>query len=321
MVMTEIFNKLKSLQVILGRKYELETKINEAPKQLDSQDALLDRMRKEFIEKNHAYEDVKEKVLELKRELDEAVSARESGEKNMDSITTHREYEALEKQITEASSKENEVRKELQKEEKALAELNDSIKMTEDMISAQENDINESRLTLDSQLEGLKAEFSALTEQENEIIPGLDQEVLFKFQRIIQRNSEGIVAVKNGVCTGCNMILPAQFANEVHEGDAILFCPYCSRILFYEEADEDAQDEYFDDTGSLSDIEDDFIDDEDEIEEDTEEELYDESEQEILEEDSDDDDEDEIEDDDDDEETDDSGEDGEESDEESERQE
>lgn len=304
--MTEIFNKLKSLQLILGRKYELETKINEAPKQLDSQDALLDRMRKEFIEKNHAYESVKEKVLELRRELDEAVSAREAGEKNMDSITTHREYEALEKQITEASSKENEVRKDLQKEEKTLAELNDSIKMTEDMIAAQENDISESRKTLDSQLEGLKSELAALTSQENEIIPGLDQEVLFKFQRIIQRNSEGIVAVKNGVCTGCNMILPAQFANEVHEGDSILFCPYCSRILFYEEADEDAQEAYFDDTGSLSDIEDDFIDDEEEeIEEDTEEELYDESEEEILEDDSDDDDEDELEE----EETDDSGDD------------
>lgn len=295
MVMTEIFNKLKSLQLILGRKYELEAKINEAPKQLDAQDVLLDRMRKEFIEKNHAYEDVKAKVLELKRELDEAVSAREAGEKNMDSITTHREYEALEKQITEASSKENEVRKELQKEEKALAELTDSIKMTEDMISAQESDINESRRALDGQLEGLKSELSELSAKENEIIPGLDQEVLFKFQRIIQRNSEGIVAVKNGVCTGCNMILPAQFANEVHEGDAILFCPYCSRILFYEEADDDAQEAYFDDTGSLSDIEDDFIDDEDEIEEDVEEELYDESEQDILEEDSDDDEEDEDE--------------------------
>ena len=280
MVMTEIFNKLKSLQVILGRKYELENKINEAPKQLDSQGILLDRMRKEFIEKNHIYENIKEKVLQLKRELDEAVSARESGEKNMDSITTHREYEALEKQISEASAKEAEVRKSLQKEEKSLAELNDSIKTMEEMIKAQENDIAESRKTLDGQLDNFKAELVNLNNQENEIIPGLDQEVLFKFQRIIQRNSEGIVAVKNGVCTGCNMILPAQFANEVHEGDSILFCPYCSRILFYEESEENTQETYFDDAGSLADIEDDFID-EEEIDEDTEDELFDEQEQEL----------------------------------------
>lgn len=293
MVMTEIFNKLKSLQVILGRKYELENKINEAPKQLDSQGVLLDRMRKEFIEKNHIYENIKEKVLQLKRELDEAVSARESGEKNMDSITTHREYEALEKQISEASAKEAEVRKSLQKEEKSLAELNDSIKTMEEMIKAQENDIAESRKTLDGQLDNLKAELVNLNNQENEIIPGLDQEVLFKFQRIIQRNSEGIVAVKNGVCTGCNMILPAQFANEVHEGDSILFCPYCSRILFYEESEENTQETYFDDAGSLADIEDDFID-EEEIDEDTEDELFDEQEKELS------DDEDDIDDEDDD---------------------
>ena len=278
--MTEIFNKLKSLQLILGRKYELENKINEAPKQLDSQGILLDRMRKEFIEKNHVYENIKEKVLQLKRELDEAVSARESGEKNMDSITTHREYEALEKQISEASAKEAEVRKSLQKEEKSLAELNDSIKTMEEMIKAQENDIAESRKTLDGQLDNLKAELVNLNNQENEIIPGLDQEVLFKFQRIIQRNSEGIVAVKNGVCTGCNMILPAQFANEVHEGDSILFCPYCSRILFYEESEENTQETYFDDAGSLADIEDDFVD-EEEIDEDAEDELFDDREKEL----------------------------------------
>ncbi len=278
--MTEIFNKLKSLQLILGRKYELENKINEAPKQLDSQGILLDRMRKEFIEKNHVYESVKEKVLQLKKELDEAVSARESGEKNMDVITTHREYEALEKQISEASAKEAEVRKALQKEEKSLAELNDAIKTMEEMIKAQENDIAESRRTLDGQLDNLKAELAELNNRENEIIPGLDQEVLFKFQRIIQRNSEGIVAVKNGVCTGCNMILPAQFANEVHEGDSILFCPYCSRILFYEESEENTQETYFDDAGSLADIEDDFVD-EEEIDEDAEDELFDDREKEL----------------------------------------
>lgn len=56
------------------------------------------------------------------------------------------------------------------------------------------------------------------------------------------------------------MILPAQFANEVRKGENILFCPYCSRILFYEEATEDETSEsYFklEDTGSLADLDDD----------------------------------------------------------------
>lgn len=267
MVTTEIFDRLKSLQVILGRKYELESKIDEAPKQLGSQDELLARMKKEYIEKNKEYEAVKERVGQLKIELDEAVKLREDGEKNMDNITTHREYEALDKQISEASAKEADVRKELQKEEKSYAELNDILKTSEAIINSTEESLNESKKALDSQLSSYKSEIAELKSQEEKIVPGLDQEILFKFQRIIQRNSEGIVAVKNGVCTGCHMILPGQFANEVREGENILFCPYCSRILFYEASTEGDQITYYNDTGSLADsddeLEDEFEDDED----------------------------------------------------------
>jgi RNase P subunit RPR2 len=65
----------------------------------------------------------------------------------------------------------------------------------------------------------------------------------------------GIVAIKGGVCMGCHMILPAQFANSVRQGQEIVFCPYCSRILFYEES-EVGEEDFFDseDAGSLSDL-------------------------------------------------------------------
>lgn len=276
MGMLDIFEKLKNLQAILVRKYELESKIEEAPKRLGSQDELLARMRKEFIEKNKEYDEIKEKVYSLRIELEEAIKTRETGEKNMDNITTHREYEALEKQISEASTKETDLRKELQKEEKNLAELNDILKSTEAMISSQDEELKNSKASLDEELNSYKNELEDLKNQENEIIPGLDQEILFKFERIIQRNSDGIVAVKNGVCTGCHMILPGQYANEVREGENILFCPYCSRILYYEETDENSQESYFsiDDAGSLADLDDDdYID--DEYEESEEDELED----------------------------------------------
>lgn len=196
----EIFDRLKSLQVILGRKYELESKIEEAPKQLSSQDELLARMKKEYIEKNKSYEEVKERVTHLKDELDETIKTREDGEKNMDNITTHREYEALDKLISEASEREAEIRKLLQKEEKDLSELNESMKGIEMMINSQEADLNTSKASLDAQMASYKSELEELNAKEAEAVPGLDQEILFKFQRIIQRNSDGIVSVRNGVC-------------------------------------------------------------------------------------------------------------------------
>ena len=107
-----------------------------------------------------------------------------------------------------------------------------------------------------------KNELAELEAQEKEITPDLNQEIVYKFQRIIQRNNEGIVKVRNGVCTGCQMILPGQFANEVRDGEKILFCPYCSRILTYEEVKEDEVEDFstLDETGSLADFDDAFAD-------------------------------------------------------------
>ena len=283
--MNEVLESLKKLQDILAQKYALKRKIEEAPKQLGSQEELLSRLKKEYIEKNSKYEALKERISEIKDHLEEAVKLREAGEKGMDNISTHREYEILDKQIAEATERESALRRELQKVDGNFAELNENIKADENWIELQEKELNEARASLDKETNSLRKELSALEKKEAAIAPGLDQEIVYKFQRIIQRNSEGIVAVKGGVCGGCHMILPAQFANEVHDGEKILFCPYCSRILFYQETKED-EEEYFamNDAGSLLDLDDEFDEDdekEDEIEDDEfEKSEYDEEEEE-----------------------------------------
>ncbi len=271
MAVTEVFDKLKALQDILAEKYSLMAKIQDSPKQLSTQDELLVRLQKEFLETSSVYEGVKAEVTQLQLELDEAEKSREAGEKGMDSISTHREYEALEKQINEASAKEAGIRSELQRKEKQREELNEKLRLDEEMIKAQETDLNANKAKLQGEVSEYENQIKELEAQEAQITPGLDSEIVYKFQRIIQRNSEGIVAVKNGVCTGCHMILPAQFANEVHEGEKILFCPYCSRILFYEEVAEGEEAEDYlamDETGTLADFDDEFS---DEYDEDSEE--------------------------------------------------
>ena len=261
MQMTDVREKLQSLQEILSEKYKLEKERNDAPNELTVQEGLLERQRKQFLEKNTQYEEIKAKVNSLQIELHETEKIREDGEKGMDNISTHREYEALDKQISDATAKEAEIRKQLDKEKKHLNELNEALKFDETLIKNQETDLEARKVTMGKQISKLDSQLEKLTKKEAQITEGLDAEIVSKFQRIIQRNSEGIVAVKNGVCEGCHMILPAQYANEVHEGENILFCPYCSRILFYKESEENEEEYYtMTEAGSLSDFEDDYDD-------------------------------------------------------------
>jgi predicted nucleic acid-binding Zn-ribbon protein len=271
MVTENDLDKLRSLQEIIYEKIGLEKNIQEIPKLLSTQEELLNRLKKTFIEKNSEYEKVKAEEIDLKNKLAEVESAREKSEKNMDAVSTQREYEALDKEIKDAAEKEQQYRKDLQQRERALSELDEQIKQQAALIEQQEKELEDRRKKIEAEINDKRKQIDNLHKKESKLTENLDSEVVFKFERIIKNKMGiGIVAIKGNVCMGCHMILPVQFANEVRIGEEYVFCPYCSRILYYEESGEGEED-YFntEDTGALSDLDEA---EEDEYEDDDEEE-------------------------------------------------
>ncbi|AGT44256.1 zinc ribbon domain-containing protein [Treponema pedis] len=256
----DVFEKLRALQDILAKKNELEAEIKDAPKSLVTREELLERLKSGYIDKNSEYEELRKAIAVLKADLFEAEDKREKSEKAMDNIETQREYEVLQKEIDDATAKAEGVRKELQRLEHNFRILDTSIKQEEALIAQNEAELKESRQKLDSEVAEKNAKLEALKKEEEKLSPCLSDETMFKFDRIIKnKHGVGIVPVKGTVCMGCHMILPAQFVNEVRADNEIKFCPYCSRILFYEDSDGSTeQDAFFDDSdmGGLADLED-----------------------------------------------------------------
>jgi predicted nucleic acid-binding Zn-ribbon protein len=258
MAMEEVFKKLQTLQDILSEKISLEGDIQEIPKILVTQEEILSRLKRTFVEKSLEYEKTRAAESEFRGLLAEAEALREKSEKYMDSVNTQREYEALEKEIRDAAEKEQQYRKDLQREERILADLDEQLKQSGILIEQQEAELVSHRAGIGAEIAEKKAKMETLIAREKELTANMDSEVLFKFERIIRNKmGRGIVGIRSGVCMGCHMILPVQFANMVRQGEEIVFCPYCSRILCYEETDE-GQEEFFsaEDSGSLSDLDD-----------------------------------------------------------------
>ena len=260
MVTAEIFDKLRELQDILARKNQLDSEILEAPQLLVKQEELLARYKTNYIKKNTDDEAIRQAIGSLKAELFETEQKREHAEKGMDTITTQREYDALDREIQEATKKEAELRKEILKNEANHKRLDEEIKNEEALIKQQEQELDERKAMIEKEIAEKKSELAELAEGEQRIAPDLDSDTLFKFDRIIKnKQGIGIVPVQGNVCMGCHMILSAQFAIEVREGKNIMYCPYCSRILYYQESGQDsAEDMIFDDMdmGSLADLDD-----------------------------------------------------------------
>jgi len=235
-----VYDKLKALQDVLSRKFEVEREIQEIPKSLATKTELLNRLKKSLAERAAAHEAVKTRLTDVEQRLVEAEGAREQYEGQMDAIKTQREYEALDKEIRDATDKEQGLRKELLKEQQSDEELRGALEKDQVMIQKQEEDVAEEQSKIKIKLKDKNAELKKLGGDERRITPGLDDDILFKFERIIRNKAGlGIVPLAKGVCTGCHMILPPQFVNTVRLGTDVSFCPYCSRILFYQPDEED----------------------------------------------------------------------------------
>ncbi|MDA3948941.1 MAG: nucleic acid-binding protein, partial [Spirochaeta sp.] len=209
------------------------------------------------------FEESRRRVADLRVRLQEAESDREKYESQMDQISTAREYDALEKEIRDASDREQQFRRDLQREEKDLEEQRTRLEREETMIKTEEEELEQERAKIDSETADRKEMLIELGRSEDETIPGLDEELLFKFERIIKsKEGEGIVPIRNGVCTGCQLIVPYIFVNDVSQCHQILFCPYCSKIVFHTDDDADLEETGFSesDEESLLDLVDDEFD-------------------------------------------------------------
>ena len=236
MVMQEVFEKLRSLQEVLSKKFELQQEMSEIPKVLATRTELLNRMKKSYLDNSQDFKLKSQFIEELRRKAIEAEKAREGFESQMDLIQTQREYEALDKEIKDSGEREQDLRKDLQKEEQLLAEMKVGLEKEEAMIRKQEEEVQKEQAKIKEALHEKEKQVKSLERKEKTITPDLDEEILFKFERIIRNKSGlGIVPIEHGVCNGCHMILTVQFVNEVRRGEGIMFCPYCSRILFVQE--------------------------------------------------------------------------------------
>ncbi|MFA5575731.1 MAG: C4-type zinc ribbon domain-containing protein [Tissierellaceae bacterium] len=71
------------------------------------------------------------------------------------------------------------------------------------------------------------SEKKKILELEEEIKEGL----LDKYYAIKKNKGTGMAQVRNGVCSGCNMLLPTILLDRLHEDDKIICCENCGRIL------------------------------------------------------------------------------------------
>lgn len=177
---------------------------------------------------------VKKKDLEL--ESSGKIEAVAKYQKQQFDVKTNAEYQALQKEIVNRQVENSRIEDGILETMMEIEEHEGKIKAGEDVVkdrgldlAAQEKRVAEEGARIEARIAALRAERDAL-------LPGIDDSVLRRYQRIFRNKRDmAVVPLTGYVCGGCHMHLPPQIAHLVRKGDELVICESCSRILYWAE--------------------------------------------------------------------------------------
>jgi len=236
---------LQSLKVVLDIQ-EFDMKMirlmrlkRERMKELEHIDGLRQELRAQQSEKeaeiaelNRSTSAQEIKIHEIKEKI-KKLEARQSSVKKVD------EFNAITQEMTQAERERiatEQITSDLidkrNLEEEILTKIKESLAQSEESSVALENEIKES-------IRMINKEGSELKESRDVLAKTADPEVMRIYQRLLNNKKDRVVVpIENRTCSGCHIALTAQHENVVRKGERLTFCEHCSRIHYWQEAEE-----------------------------------------------------------------------------------
>lgn len=230
--MQQHIESLQKLQTVDLRIRELTEGLEKYPNEIDD-------LKKDLLEKEESI-NLKETTLsELRTQRDGLESSLSSNqesikksEERLFAIKTHKEYEALQKEITD-TRKENleiedrtiSVMAEIEETEAALSEEKENY-------ATLKNQYAEQIAEKEKKIEELEISRKPAEKEKSEILSTIDPKILPLYERIFKRNGRALALAENEKCTSCNMNIPPQLYNEILKQTKLVQCPSCKKILY-----------------------------------------------------------------------------------------
>ena len=240
---------LRRLQDVLSRKFELESQVETIPADLRHEEHVLEHERNKLEELEEKFKNVTEEVKSLSIKYEDAFNTRTGYEKQMEFLNTQREYEAMSKQLDEAKIQESALLRRRNSKTQETEVVTKELEEQRARVAEQTAKVEEERGRIESILADINRQIEEKNAECEAIKSGNISDDLFeKFSNIVRKKKGvGIVPVYGQVCMGCDRVLPMQFVIDLRlkmQQNEIEYCPYCSRIIYYEQLDPEMEKNY-----------------------------------------------------------------------------
>ena len=117
----------------------------------------------------------------------------------------------------------------------------ETLKELQEKLAAEEADIKEIKVAVDSTIEEISKERNVVYQQRSELLEQFDNKILTFYEKIKRwAKDSAVVPVKKQACYGCHMKINDKTYAEVIKAEEIVNCPHCGRILYKEVEEQEA---------------------------------------------------------------------------------
>jgi len=227
---------LKQLQGIETHTFHIAKKLKDIPAKLEEFDRRICEFEQDINKETETIDELKKQYRGHESDLKANLSKIKRSNEKLGSVKNNKEYQAILKEIDDIKVKNSEI------EDNMLSCL-DLIEETEKRIKSRKRDLAVFAREVEEEKEKVFAESLAgeqklleLEEEKKHLMEKIDPEYFTKYNMV--RDVVGLMAisqVKDAICLGCHVSIPPQRYNELQRFECLQYCPYCHRIIYWED--------------------------------------------------------------------------------------
>lgn len=242
--MQDFIPSLLELQETDLRLLELAKEKKRLPEELETDKVAVakEEKAKAAIEKDLHTIQLKKKEIEL--DIEQRIALMNKHENQLLSIKSNRDYQALTLEIKALKQKNSDQEDSILELMEQIDEQNKKVTAADEELKKVQSVLKQAEGNIKSSIDALDRDITALTAVRKEQATKLTSGILRVYEHLLQRKASiVVVAVEHDVCKGCNMTLTKQTTSTLKKTNDMVYCDYCSRLLYIESGAEEPEEE------------------------------------------------------------------------------
>ncbi len=235
----EEIRRLEELQRLDAQVNELATALAAIPAKVQSSRIDMDRVEGMLTSERTQLGETQRYYREQKALLESDEGHVSGAKTKLSAAKNSREFNAAQKEIEQT-------RESVEKRQAEVEKLVAAMAAKEAVLAERANELKTVRASLEKdgeiargKMAEVEGKIAAIKVERDKLSAAIKPDMLKRYGAIRMRRGLALVAVGNGSCRGCNMNIPPQLYNVLQRGSSIELCPYCHRMIYWEEVMKD----------------------------------------------------------------------------------